>query len=129
MYHEEILSQAGAFREGKLGRAERERVERHLEGCPGCAEIIGKWTGDIPSGGFTGRVMSRLEKSPVAPALAWRVLAAPLLGTAAAAVLFVAAFWHPERSWVDADKSFARFERPSHSGLGPSHSPAGGRYE
>jgi hypothetical protein len=44
-------------------------------------------------------------------------------GWAVAAALLVAAFWHPERSWVKADQAFAFFgpagSLSSHSNLFP----------
>jgi anti-sigma factor RsiW len=110
--HEEILSQIGEFRRGELPAGEAAAVERHLASCSACRQVAARWK-DVPvPAGFAQRVMDRLgaSESPVKTPF-WR-LVVPVLETAAA-VMIVAAFWHPERSWVNSDKSFAYTDRPS----------------
>jgi hypothetical protein len=57
----------------------------------------------------------------------WR-LVVPVLETAAA-VMIIAAFWHPEKSWVDADKSFAYTDQPSQASVPYHPYPKEMRYE
>jgi hypothetical protein len=110
--HEEILSQIGEFRRGELPADKSDAIERHLASCASCRKVAERWK-DVPVPMyFSRRVMNRLgaTESPVKTPF-WR-LVVPLLETAAA-VMVVAAFWHPERSWVNSDKSFAYTDQPS----------------
>ena len=64
---EELLS---AFLEGRLGQAERERVESHLAGCPDCADLLS----------VLGRARKALAGFPeleVSPGLQARLAAIP----------------------------------------------------
>jgi len=111
--HEKILSQIGEFHRGDLSAVESAVVKRHLASCSECREVASRWK-DLPApAGFSQKVMDLLEKtgSPE-KTLLWR-WAIPLIETAAAAMV-IAAFWHPEKSWVNSDKSFAWTDR-SHS--------------
>ncbi len=107
MLHEEILGKAGEFRRGELKAPESAAVRRHLEACADCRALVERWSDAPLPLGFNQRVMSRLPGLPARRAIFWRGLLAPLAGTAVAAFLILAAFWHPERSWVNSDKSFA----------------------
>ncbi len=104
MLHEEIFGKAGEYRRGELKGAERLTVVLHLESCADCRALVERWRDAPLPPGFNQRVMAHLPERRV---IFWRGLLAPLAGTAVAAFLVIAAFWHPERSWVNADKSFA----------------------
>ena len=122
MLHEEIIGRLSEYRSGSLGREERTRVRRHLQTCAHCRTLYQGWPDGRPSPGFAGRVMGRLEEgnglSLRAPGRWW----VPLTGTAVAAVLIIAAFWHPERSWLKADRYFGLWN----SQQARSNSPAQG---
>ncbi|HVZ80994.1 MAG TPA: zf-HC2 domain-containing protein [bacterium] len=110
MTHSQILAQADAWRRGRLSPAEKKGMESHLKGCPACRELLAKWPEAKPREGFTGRVMARIpvrepEKGLV-PGWGFASLATGL----AAVLLVLAAFWHPERKWLEEDKYFSRFD-------------------
>ncbi len=109
MKHEEILGKAEAYRAGKLNRHESADMGEHLASCAACREIIARWPTTSPRSGFTLRVMAHLEEAPSVPDM--RPLWAPLAGVLLSMLLVLVAFWHPERDWVRADKSFASFDR------------------
>ena len=119
MRHEEILGNMAAYRAGSLTPSERSALEGHLAVCGLCRELTERWKDEAPSPGFTSRVMLRLneEKKTMIPLnrTGWALKT----GWAVAAALLVAAFWHPEKSWVQADRSFAFFGPTE--GLAHSH--------
>jgi len=104
MLHEEMIGKFSEYRDGSLGRGDRVRVRRHLQTCLHCRTLYQSWPEGGPPLGFADRVMDRLGKgsSLQAPSRWW----VPLTGTAVAAVLVIAAFWHPEKSWLKADHYF-----------------------
>jgi hypothetical protein len=110
--HEEILSQIGDFCRNKLPADKSAAIERHLVSCASCRKVAERWKDVSVPMNFSQRVMDRLgaTESPVKTPF-WR-LVVPLLETAAA-VMIVAAFWHPERSWVNSDRSFAYTDQTS----------------
>ena len=110
--HEEILSKIGEFKRGDLPADESAAVKRHLVSCSSCRQVASRWK-DVPvPPGLAQGIMDRLGKSePRVVTPFWRLLV-PVLETAAA-VMIVAAFWHPERTWVNSDKSFAYTDRPA----------------
>ncbi len=108
--HERIVSQLADYRHGRLSEDREAQVRRHLGSCASCREVANRWVEAPVPAGFARRVMAGLGTAePPREADLWR-WAIPALG-AAAMVMVLAAFWHPERSWVEADKSFAFTDR------------------
>jgi anti-sigma factor RsiW len=109
MLHDEFLAHAAEYHSGVLSDKERARVDRHLAGCRDCRILYGRWVTASPSTTFLEKVMARLEGLPIGrviPENPWlRRLA--LWGTVAAAVFAGAAFWHPEKQWMESDALFA----------------------
>jgi anti-sigma-K factor RskA len=126
MTHERILAKASEYSAGTLEHGDRVRVERHLETCAECRALLARWKAGEPSRGFTDRVMARLPVPEPAfePASAWS-RRFPVWGTVAAAAMVVAAFWHPENTWVRSDYRFALWDSP-HTTNAPS--PAKGAH-
>jgi hypothetical protein len=121
MLHEEVMSKAGDYHTGILPKAEKSAVDRHLETCRDCRLLYGRWVAVPPPMLFSERVMTRLSLPMGAlPEDRWLRRWA-LWGTVAAAVLVGAAFWHPEKQWLESDKSFAWSE---HSASVAFHVPA-----
>lgn len=110
MTHAEILAKAEAWRRGELSPPEKIGIQGHLEACPACRELVEKWPEALPKPGLAGRVMSRLDEARDIPARGRGWAFAPLAAGLAAVFLIVAAFWHPERKWLDEDKYFTRFD-------------------
>jgi len=120
MVHEAILAKVAEYRAGRLGPREKETMERHLEKCRDCRQIVGRWKLAEPPRDFAERVMESV--APVSggrPAANGWLRRFPLWGTVAAAALVGAAFWHPEKQWMDLDRSFAWNERPALSAAHP----------
>jgi anti-sigma factor RsiW len=113
MTHERILAKASEYSAGTLGPGDRVRVERHLESCAECRTLFARWKTKEPSRGFIDRVMARLPVSgpAVESTSAW-FRRFPVWGTVAAAAMVVAAFWHPENTWVRSDYRFALWDSP-----------------
>ena len=108
MTHAEILAKADAWRGGELPPGEKKAYGAHLKACPACRELLDKWPRVRPREGMTGRVMARL--GPGTGRTGWKLGLAPLAAGLAAVLLILAAFWHPERRWLDEDKYFSRFD-------------------
>jgi anti-sigma factor RsiW len=126
--HEKILSQIGEFRRGALPASESAAIKRHLASCVSCREVAKRWKNVSVPPGFAQGVMDRLGASESSVKTSFWRLVVPVLETAAA-VMIVAAFWHPERTWVDADRSFAYTDRPSHASQPYLPYPKEMRYE
>ena len=109
MRHEEILGKMGEYRKGNLPLPERAAQERHLARCAMCRKLAGQWKDINVPLGFTSRAMARLKKEEKTVIRFHPTSWAARAGWAVAAALLVAAFWHPERSWVKADRGFASF--------------------
>jgi anti-sigma factor RsiW len=114
MRHEEVLGKMSDYRKGLLEPAERSVIERHLSYCELCRTLAARWRLETPAGDFSIRVMARLREGQDLPISRREKVIRPIwwtrTGWVVAAALLVAAFWHPERSWVKADHSFAAFE-------------------
>lgn len=117
MTHAEILSNAEDYRQGRLSGPEARAYRGHLESCPACREVVEKWPGLLPRPGFTDRVMARLAQVQDVPARGRGWVFAPLAAGLAAVLLIVAAFWHPERKWLEEDKYFTRFDHSRPVGM------------
>jgi anti-sigma factor RsiW len=111
MLHEETMAKAGDLHSGNLTKGERMEVERHLKTCRDCRLLYGRWVAMQPSDAFPEKVMTRLGLPMENARQSARMRRWSLWGTVAAAVLAGAAFWHPERQWMESDKSFAWNER------------------
>ena len=109
MRHEEILGKMGEYRKGNLPLPEKAALERNLARCAMCRKVAGQWKDVSVPPGFATRVMARLKKEEKTVVLSHPASWAARTGWAVAAALLVAAFWHPERSWVKADRGFASF--------------------
>jgi hypothetical protein len=109
MRHEELLGKAGEYLRAELSPPEMSEIARHLKTCAYCRSLVDGWAHAPAPPGFTEGIMTGLAEQPRRAFWAWREMAATL-GTVAAAILILVAFWHPERDWVKADKSFASFE-------------------
>ena len=109
MLHEEIIGKFREYRMGALPPRESAEISSHLENCEHCAMLFDRVPEAIPAADFTARVMANLEREPAMVFSPWRQGFSQLGFTAAAAALIIAAFWHPERSWVRQDKYFALF--------------------
>jgi len=107
MLHERMLAKAGDYHSGVLPKGERADVERHLATCRDCRVLYGRWVGADPSDAFPEKVMARLGLSMEPFSESPWMRRWSLWGTVAAAVLAGAAFWHPEKQWMESDKSFA----------------------
>lgn len=110
MTHAEILAKAEAWRRDGLSRPEQSDFMGHLKACPACREMIENWPKAVPMEGLAFRVMARLSTRTDAPIRHRSLRIAPLAAGLAAVLLIVAAFWHPERKWLEEDKFFARFD-------------------
>ena len=67
--------------------------------------IAGRWRDEDVSADFQARVMARIPAPREIETSGWMFRT----GSAVAAALLVAAFWHPEKSWVRDDRAFASF--------------------
>ena len=120
MTHAEILAQIQAYQRGELSPPEMAGFQVHLSHCAACRELVGHWPTAQPRPGLTGRVMTRLREPDRPGVLGGWSLRTAWAGAALALALLVAAFWHPERKWLNADRSFAFFEPgPRHAALNP----------
>jgi hypothetical protein len=109
MRHEEFLAVREAHRRGELAPREKAAWEKHRAACGLCRKLDERWPEAESPARFTAGVLERLKiaeslKPRLAPVWAFR------FGWAAAAALLVAAFWHPEKDWIRADRSFASFD-------------------
>ncbi len=117
MMHAEILAKAEAYRRGELSPEEKNWFSDHLKACSACLELVDKWPLDhLPREGMTGRVMTRLSQERDALAQNRALRFAPLAAGLAGVLLLLAAFWHPERRWLEEDKFFARFDHHGAAG-------------
>ena len=127
MRHEEVLGRMAEYREGSLNPAERAALEGHLADCGPCRKLAKRWKDEMPSEGFISRVMARLGETDRKDLRLVRAGWALRTGWAVAAALLVAAFWHPEKSWVKADRAFAFFG-PTGSTASPFNMFPGGTH-
>jgi hypothetical protein len=125
MRHEEFLGKIPEYREGTLDSSDRADWEAHRTSCNLCREIEHRWTTvDVPANfpaHVMGRIPTRVKKMPSG----WVIRT----GWAVAAALLVAAFWHPEKSWVKADRAFACFGITENLFIATSHLTGGNPHE
>jgi len=117
MTHAETLAKAEDYRQGRLSGPQTKTYRDHLESCPACRELVKKWPEGLPQPGLTGRVMARLSRPLDVPASKRGWVFVPLTAGLVAVLLVMAAFWHPERKWLEEDKYFARFDHGRTTGM------------
>ncbi len=105
MRHEEFLANITDYREATLAPSARADWEAHRASCGSCREIAERWRDEEVPAGFPARVMARIPAPAEKETSSWMIRT----GWAVAAALLVAAFWHPEKSWVRDDRAFASF--------------------
>jgi anti-sigma factor RsiW len=103
--HAEILSQCEAYHEGGLEDAARRRFEAHLEACEACRRLVEAWPHAVPAPDLAPAVLAAL--APAEPVFFTRPGWLAPIAAALAVGLLVAAFWRPERTWLNADRGFA----------------------
>jgi anti-sigma factor RsiW len=111
MLHEEVLSKAEDYHSGVLPKTERSAVDRHLEMCRDCRLLYERWVLAKAPVHFQEKIMNRLGRPLKALPESSGLRRWSLWGTVAAAILAGAAFWHPEKQWMESDKSIAWNER------------------
>jgi anti-sigma factor RsiW len=108
--HEDCLSRAQDYFDGRLDPGPSALWEAHRAACPDCRAVLERWPKNAAVPDFRGRVLTLTR--PCAPDLApapesRRSLGWLLpLGSALAMLLLISAFWHPERQWVRDDLSY-----------------------
>lgn len=108
MDHFEALSHADAWAEGRLDAATGTALRAHMDACPTCRGILQQWPLQAPVPDLWPGLRERILPAPALWGPAWLT---PALA-AAALLLCVSAFWHPERAWLRADQAWA-YEAPS----------------
>jgi hypothetical protein len=125
MRHEEFLAHILEYREGGLAPPDRAAWEAHRASCGSCRGIAMRWTDAKVPAGFSVRVMARVSLGKEKFASGWMIRT----GWAVAAALLVAAFWHPEKSWVRADRAFSSFGLAQNQLMITSHRAGGDTHE
>lgn len=108
--HEDCLSRAQEYFDGRLEPGPSAIWEAHREACPDCRSILERWPKSVPVPDFRARVLELARPSIPSPepaygarfGLGWLLP----LGSAFAMLLLLSAFWHPERQWVRDDLSY-----------------------